>query len=147
MAATAQQSLKVIKQPRRVGRLRYGLWWFERTTAGARDGIRSLTAGVGKEMKWAAGLTAKALPIDLDKAEAEPWDDRRLFTGLLAFSVAAVALSLLLGVGVAQWMRTDSGALLIVCAGAVLVGALLLPLAHVVFASRRRSRPQAPERE
>jgi hypothetical protein len=126
--------------------MRYGLWWLERTAANARSGIRSLATGVGKEMRWAAGLTAKALPIDLDKAEARPWDDRRLFTGLMVFSVLAVALALLLGFGVAEWMRTESGALPIAGIGALAVGAVLLPLAYLVFASRRR-RPPSRERE
>ncbi|MFL1379247.1 MULTISPECIES: hypothetical protein [unclassified Nocardiopsis] len=129
--------------------MRYGLWWFERAAANARSGIRSLATGVGKEMRWAAGLTARALPIDLDKldrAEAQPWDDRRLFTGLTVFSVLAVALALFLGFGVAEWMRTESGALLIAGIGALAVGAVLLPLAYLVFASRRR-RPPSRERE
>ncbi|QUX24782.1 hypothetical protein K1J57_20720 [Nocardiopsis sp. MT53] len=146
MAATAQESLTVSKRPRRVGWMRYGLWWFEQAAAGARGGIRSLARGAGKEMRRAAGLTAKALPAGLEKAEAEPWDDRRLFVGLTAFSVVALALALLLGFGVAEWMRTEAGALPIVGVGALAVGVVLACLAYVVFASRQR-RPRAGERE
>lgn len=124
-----------------MGWMRYGLWWFEQAAAGARGGIRSLAGGVAKEMRWAAGLAAKSLPIDLEKAEAKPWDDRRLFVGLTVFSVVALALALLLGFGVAEWMRTEAGASLIAGLGALAVGAVLVPLAYVVFASRQRRRP------
>ncbi|CAL9594530.1 hypothetical protein SUDANB121_05325 [Nocardiopsis dassonvillei] len=121
--------------------MRQGIRRSEQTAAGARAGVRSLARGVVREVKWAVGLAARSLPIDLDRAEAEPWDDRRLFTGLAVFAVGAVALSLLLGFGVADWMRTEPSALLIAGAGAVAVGALLLSLAYLVFASRRRRRP------
>ncbi|WP_306371554.1 hypothetical protein [Nocardiopsis sp. CC223A] len=129
------------KRPLRVGWMRYGLWWLVQAAAGARSGIRSLTRGVGREMRWVVGLTAKSLPIDLEKAEAEPWDDRRLFAGLTVFSVVALAIALLLGFGVAEWMRTEADALPIVGLGALAVGAVLVSLAYLVFASRQRRRP------
>lgn len=131
---------------RRVGDARHGPRWYERAAAGARGGIRSLARRAGERAERIADPVARSLRMSPARSEAGPWDDRRLFTGLSVFAVAAVALSLLLGFGVADWMRTEPGALPIAGAGAVAVGALLLPLACLVFASRRR-RPPARKRD
>ncbi|MDT0329554.1 hypothetical protein [Nocardiopsis lambiniae] len=128
--------------------MRYGLWWVERATAGARGGIHAFTRAAAREIRGAADATLRLLPARAGRSTAsEPWDDRTLFTGLTVFSLVAVAVSLLLGFGVAEWMRTEPEALLIAGLGAVVVGAVLLPLGRLVFTSRRRRRAVAEERE
>lgn len=143
MAVTAQQALGVSRRPLRVGRVRYGLWWLDQATAGARARARAVTDGtatVGRELRWAAELSVRATLAGIDHARPEPWSDRGLTWLFGAIAVAAVAVAVLLGAGMAQWAMTSSDAMLFAAAGALAVGLVFLPLAYLVFASRRQRR-------
>lgn len=143
MAVTAQQALGVNRRPLRVGRVRYGLWWLDQATVGVRNRARAVTGGtaaVGRELRWAAELSARSTLAGVDHVRPEPWSDRGLLWLFGGISIAAVAVAVLLGFGMAHWAMTSSGATLFAAAGAVAVGAVLLPLAYLVFASKRRGR-------
>jgi hypothetical protein len=140
MAVTAQQALGIGRRPLRVGRIRYGLWWLDQTTAGARSRIRAVTDGVvlaGREVRWATELSVRTTVSQIDYARPGPWSDRRLLLCATALAVGALAVALVLGFGVAHWVMTESGSLPFAAAGALAVGLVLLPLAYLVFASRR----------
>ena len=141
MAVTAQQSLRVSKRPLRVGRIRYGLWWLEETTAGARTRVRAVadgTASAGRELRWAAELSARATSARFDHIRPEPLGDRSLLALMAVIAIAALAVALVLGVGVSQWLATAANSMLFAAVGALAVGCAILSLAFLVFASRRR---------
>ena len=143
MAVTAQQALGVSRRPLRVGRIRYGLWWLDQETAGVRSRVRAVgegTATVGRELRWAAELSLRATLAGIDHARPEPWSDRGLMWLLGTIAVAAVAVAIVLGVGMAHWAMTSSDAMLFAAAGALAVGLVFLPLAYLVLASKRRRR-------
>lgn len=143
MAVTAQQALGVSRRPLRVGRVRYGLWWLDQATAGARTRARAVTDGtatVGRELRWATELSFRATLAGIDNARPEPWSDRGLTWLFGAIAIAAVAVAILLGAGMAHWAMTSSDAMLFAAAGALAVGLVFLPLAYLVFASKRRRR-------
>lgn len=144
MAATVQQSLGVTKQPLRVGRIRYGLWLLEETTAGARTRVRAVvdgTATAGRELRWAAELSARATTALIAHVRPEPFDDRRLFGLMAIIAVAALGIALVLGIGVSQWLMTAENSMAFAAAGSLAVGLAVLSLAFLVFASRRRGHP------
>ncbi len=143
MAVTAQQALGVSRRPLRVGRIRYGLWWLDQATAGARSRARAVTGGaatVGRELRWAVELSARSTLAGIDHARPEPWNDRKLLVFVTVIAVGALAVALVLGVGMAHWAMTSSNAMLFAAAGAVAVGLAFLPLAYLVFASKQRRR-------
>lgn len=146
MAVTAQQALGVSRRPLRVGRIRYGLWWIDQSTAGARSRARAVTGGaatVGRELRWATELSVRSTLAGIDHARPEPWGDRKLLVFVAVIAVGALAVALVLGMGMAQWAMTSSDAMLFAAAGALAVGLALLPLAYLVFASKRRRRLSA----
>lgn len=143
MAVTAQQILGVGRRPLRVGRIRYGLWWVDQATAGARSWLWAMAAeagAVGRELRWAAELSVRATVTRVDRARPAPWSDRGLLLLATAFAVCSVALAVLLGFGMARWAMTASGFLPFVAVGALVVGVMLLLLVYLVFASRRGCR-------
>ncbi|WP_223830425.1 hypothetical protein [Nocardiopsis quinghaiensis] len=143
MAVTAQQALGIGRRPLRVGRIRYGLWWLDQTTAGTRSRIRAAAdeaAAVGRELRWAAELSVRTTVVRIGHARPEPWSDRRLLLCATVLAVCALAVALLLGVGMARWAMTESDSLPFAAAGALAVGLVLLPLVYLVFASRRGGR-------
>lgn len=143
MAVTAQQALGVSRRPLRVGRIRYGLWRLDQVTMGARTRARVVTDGtatVGRELRWATELSVRSTLAGIDHARPEPWSDRGLTWLFGMIAVAAVAVAVLLGVGMAQWAMTSSDAMLFAAAGALAVGLVFLPLAFLVFASKRQRR-------
>ncbi len=146
MAVTAQQALGVSRRPLRVGRIRYGLWWIDQSTAGARSRARAVTGGaatVGRELRWAAELSVRSTLAGIDHVRPEPWGDRKLLVFVTVIAVGALAVALVLGVGMAHWAMTSSDAMIFAAAGALAVGLTLLPLAYLVFASKRRRRLSA----
>lgn len=148
MAVTAQQALGVGRRPLRVGRIRYGLWCLEQATAGARSQVRVVGDGagtVGRELRWAAELSVRSTVAGIDHTRPEPWSDRRLLVLVAVIAVGALAVATVLGVGMAHWMMTSSGAMIFAAAGALSVGLAFLPLAYLVFASKRRGRLHARE--
>lgn len=141
MVATARQSLGVAKEPLRVGRVRYGLWLLEENTAGARTRARVVidgTAAAGRELRWAAELSARAMTAHIDHARPEPLDDRGLFGLMVIIAVASLGTALVLGIGVSQWLMTAANSMVFAAAGSLAVGLAVLSLAFLVFASRRR---------
>jgi hypothetical protein len=143
MAATAQQTLGVSRRPLRVGRVRYGLWWLEQATEGARARARAVGDGagtVGRELRWASELSVRSTLRGIDYARPEPWGDRKLLALVTVIAVGALAVALVLGVGMAHWAMTSANAMLFAAAGAVAVGLAFLPLAYLVFASKQRRR-------
>ena len=109
----------------------------------ARTRVRAFgdaTATVGRELRWAAELSVRVTLAGIDHARPEPWSDRRLMWLLGAIAVTAVAVAVVLGVGMAHWAMTSSNAVLFAAAGALAVGLVFLPLAYLVFASKRRRR-------
>lgn len=140
MAVAAQQALRVTRRPLRVGRIRYGLWWLDQVTAGARVRARAASAGVATvagEVRWAAELSARATVAGIARARPEPWTDRGLLALAGAIAVGAVALAVFLGFGMAQWAMTEPESPFFAAAGALAVGLAILPLGYLVFASRR----------
>ncbi|WP_017610411.1 hypothetical protein [Nocardiopsis xinjiangensis] len=132
------------KQPLRVGRVRYGLWLLEEAAAGARSRVRAVvdgTATAGRELRWAAELSARATTAHIDHVRPEPLGDRRLLGLMAAIAVAALGVSFVLGVGVAQWLMTAENSMVFAAAGSLAIGLAVLSLAFLVFASRRRRRP------
>ena len=165
MAVTAQQALGVSRQPLRVGRVRYGMWWLEQATAGARARVRAVgvdaaavgrsfghgtaavgrsfghgTVTVGRELRWAAELSVRAVAAGIDHVRPEPWSDRKLLALVAVIAVGALGVAIVLGMGTAQWMMTSADAMNFAAAGALAVGLTFLPLAYLVFASKRRAR-------
>lgn len=144
MAVTVQQSLGVTKQPLRVGRIRYGLWWLEEATAGARARVRAVadgTATAGRELRWAAELSVRAATVQIDHVRPEPMNDNRLLKLMAVLAFAALGIAVVLGIGVSQWLMTAENSMVFAAAGALAVGLAVLALAFLVFASRRgRSR-------
>ncbi|WP_087097931.1 hypothetical protein [Nocardiopsis sp. JB363] len=143
MAVTAQQALGVSRRPLRVGRIRYGLWRLDQVTMGARTRARVVTDGtatVGRELRWATELSVRSTLAGIEHARPEPWSDRGLTWLFGMIAVAAVAVAVLLGAGMAQWAMTSSDAMLFAAAGALAVGLVFLPLAFLVFASKRQRR-------
>ncbi|WP_285731212.1 hypothetical protein [Nocardiopsis sp. ATB16-24] len=143
MAVTAQQVLGVGRRPLRVGRVRYGLWWIDQATTGARSWPRVVAAevgAVGRELRWAAELSVRATVTRIGLARPEPWSDRGLLLLATAIAVCSVGLAVLLGFGMARWAMTASGFLPFVAVGALVVGVMLLLLVYLVFASRRGCR-------
>lgn len=144
MAVTVQQPLGVTKQPLRVGRIRYGLWLLEEATAGARTRARAVvdgTATAGRELRWAAELSARATTALIGHVRPEPLGDRRLLGLMAIIAVAALGIALVLGIGVSQWLMTAENSMVFAAAGALAVGLAVLSLAFLVFASRRRRHP------
>ncbi|WP_116247178.1 hypothetical protein [Nocardiopsis sp. FIRDI 009] len=126
-----------------MGRIRYGLWWLDQATVGVRVWPRSAAAGtvaVGRELRWATELTARATVARIDAARPEPWNDRRLLAFVTVVAVCALGVALVLGLGVARWAMTASGSLPFAAVGAIAVGVAFLVLAYLVFASRRGGR-------
>lgn len=143
MAVSAQQALRVNRRPLRVGRVRYGLWWLEYTTAGARSRVREAAGDVatmGRELRWAVELSARSTVVSVDRVRPEPWNDRKLTMYLALVAVIAVVTAIVLGVGLARWMMTAENSMLFAAAGALAVGCAFLSLAFLVFASKRRRR-------
>ncbi len=143
MAVTAQQALGVSRRPLRVGRIRYGLWWLEQASLGPRTRVRAFGEGVstvGRELRWATELSVRVTLVGIDHARPEPWSDRRLMWLLGTIAIAAVAVAIVLGMGMARWVMTSSNAMLFAAAGALAVGLVFLPLAYLVFASKRGRR-------
>jgi hypothetical protein len=150
MAVTAQEALGVSKRPLRVGRIRYGLWWLDQTTAGPRSRVRVVGDGaarvgrrVGRELRWAAELSLRSTVAGIEYARPEPWGDRKLFGLVTAIAVGALVVAVVLGMGMAQWAMTSSNTMFFAAAGAVAVGLTLLPLSYLVFVSRRGRAPSA----
>ncbi|QUX31719.1 hypothetical protein KGD83_11455 [Nocardiopsis akebiae] len=126
-----------------MGRIRYGLWWLDQNTAGARSLVRTVTDGAattGRELRWAAELSVRSAVVRADRARPEPWSERTLLFAAAAVAVCALAVALVLGVGMSRWAMTASDSLPFAAAGALAVGLVLLPLAYLVFASRRGGR-------
>ncbi|WP_159943828.1 MULTISPECIES: hypothetical protein [unclassified Nocardiopsis] len=123
-----------------MGRIRYGLWWLDQATAGTRSralAAAAAAATVGRELRWAAELSVRATVVRIDRARPAPLNDQTLLLLAAAVAVCALAVSVVLGFGMARWAMTASGSLPFVAAGALAVGLVLLPLAYLVFASRR----------
>ncbi|OKI17177.1 hypothetical protein A6A08_07970 [Nocardiopsis sp. TSRI0078] len=123
-----------------MGRIRYGLWWLDQSTAGVRSRMRAVAGGAavaGRELRWATELSVRATVAQLDHARPGPWSDRRLLLCATVLAVVALAVALLLGFGVARWVMTASDSLPFAAAGALAVGLVLLPLVYLVFASKR----------
>jgi len=143
MAVSAQRSLGVNRRPLRVGRVRYGLWWVEQIAAETRGRARE-TAGematVGRELRWAFELSARSTAVSIERVRPEAWNDRKLTVCLAIVAVLAVVTALVLGGGLARWMMTAENSMLFAAAGALAVGCAFLPLAFLVFASKRRRR-------
>ncbi|MCY9784448.1 hypothetical protein KIK06_11145 [Nocardiopsis sp. EMB25] len=126
-----------------MGRIRYGLWWLDQATAGVRGWPRTAAMGtvaVGRELRWATELTARATAARIDAARPEPWNDRKLLAFITVVAVCALGVALVLGLGIARWAMTASDSLPFAAAGAVAVGVAYLVLAYLVFASRRGGR-------
>ncbi|MEV2277313.1 hypothetical protein AB0I72_17180 [Nocardiopsis sp. NPDC049922] len=123
-----------------MGRFRYGLWWLDQATAGVRAWPGSVAAGaatVGRELRWATELGARVAVARIDAARPEPWNDGKLLAFVTVVAACALAVALVLGLGVARWAMTASGSLPFAAAGAIAVGLVLLVLTYLVFASRR----------
>ncbi|GAA1439680.1 hypothetical protein [Nocardiopsis tropica] len=143
MAVATQQALGVSRRPLRVGRIRYGLWWLDRTTAGVRGRARVFAGGAaaaGRELAWAAELSLRTTTRRAELARPEPWSDRKLLVSATVLAVCALAVATVLGAGMARWAMTESNSLLFAAAGAPAVGLVFLSLAYLVFASRRGCR-------
>ncbi|MFD3685854.1 hypothetical protein ACFWTE_13680 [Nocardiopsis sp. NPDC058631] len=143
MAVATQQVLGVNRRPLRVGRIRYGLWWLEQTTSGVRGRARTVTGGTaaaGRELLWATELSLRTMTRQAELARPEPWSDRKLLVSATVLAVGAVVVATVLGIGVARWAMTESNSLLFAAAGALAVGLVFLPLAYLVFASKRGCR-------
>lgn len=143
MAVATQQALGVHRRPLRVGRIRYGLWWLDQTTAGVRGQARAVaggTATVGRELLWATELSVRTMTRQAELARPEPWSDRKLLAFATALAVGALVVAIVLGAGMARWAMTASNSLLFAAAGALAVGLVFLPLAYLVFASKRGGR-------
>lgn len=143
MVVSAQQALGVNRRPLRVGRIRYGLWWVEQTTAGTRARAREAAGGmatVGRELRWAFELSARSTVLSIDRVRPEPWGDRKLTVYLAVVAVLSVVTAFVLGAGLARWMMTAENSMLFAAAGALAVGCAFLSLAFLVFASKRRRR-------
>lgn len=141
MAVSAQQALGVNRRPLRVGRIRYGLWWVEQTTAGTRARAREAAGDittVGRELRWAFELSARSTAVSIDRVRPRPWNDRELTVYLAVVAVVAVVTALVLGVGLARWMMTAENSMLFAAIGSLAVGCAFLSLAFLVFASKRR---------
>ncbi|OLT29984.1 hypothetical protein BJF83_09915 [Nocardiopsis sp. CNR-923] len=123
-----------------MGRIRYGLWWLDQVTAGvrARSGsVAASAAAAGRELRWATVLSARVAAARIDAARPEPWDDGKLLAFVAVVAACALAVALVLGLGIARWAMTAAGSLPFAAAGAVAVGLVLLVLTYLVFASRR----------
>ena len=143
MAVTVQQSLGVSRGPLRVGRFRYGMWWLDQATTGVRARARTVSGSVvtvGRELRWATELSVRATTAGVYQARPKPWSERKLLASVLMVAVCAVAVALVLGFGMARWAMTESDSLLFAAVGALAVGLVLLPLAYLVFASKRGGR-------
>lgn len=143
MAVTTQQALGVSRRPLRVGRIRYGLWWLDQNTTGARSLVRTVADGAattGRELRWAAELSVRSTAVRVGRTRPGPWSERTLLLAAAAVAVCALAVALVLGVGMARWAMTASDSLPFAAAGALAVGLVLLPLAYLVFASKRGGR-------
>lgn len=90
----------------------------------------------GRELRWATELSVRATAARVDHARPEPWSDRKLLLSAAVLAVCALAVAVVLGVGMARWAATTSDPLPFAAAGALAVGLVLLPLAYLVFASR-----------
>lgn len=143
MAVATQQALGVVRRPLRVGRIRYGLWWLDQNTTGARSLMRTAADGaatMGRELRWAAELSVRSTVVPAVRARPGPWSERTLLLAATAVAVCALAVAIVLGFGMARWAMTASDSLPFAAAGALAVGLVLLPLAYLVFASERGGR-------
>ncbi|PDP84444.1 hypothetical protein CQJ94_27610 [Glycomyces fuscus] len=126
-----------------MGRIRYGLWWLDQNTTGARSLMGTVAAGAattGRELRWAVELSVRSALVRADRARPGPWSERTLLFAAAAVAVCALAVAILLGFGMARWAMTAPDSLPFAAAGALAVGLVLLPLAYLVFASRRGGR-------
>lgn len=128
------------REPLRIGRLQYGLWWLEHTTAGTRWQVRqsalALVRSAG-EIRWLTLLTVQNTAVRARRARPSPWSDRGLCVMASVIAVGALSVALVLGVGISQWARTDPNALLPAATGSIAVGVAWLFLMYLVFAARR----------
>ncbi|GHC84583.1 hypothetical protein GCM10007079_26710 [Nocardiopsis terrae] len=126
-----------------MGRIRYGLWWLDQATTGPRSRVRAVGDGaatVGRELRWATELSVRSTVAGIDHVRPEPWGDRKLLVLVTVIAVGALAVALVLGVGMARWAMTLSNAMPFAAVGALAVGLAFLPLAYLVFVSKRRGR-------
>ncbi|MFV2197605.1 hypothetical protein [Nocardiopsis sp. LOL_012] len=126
-----------------MGRIRYGLWWVGQIAADVHAWSRMVAAAaaaIGRELRWATVLSARATAASLDAIRPSPWSDRKLLAFLSVVALCASTVAFVLGLGVSRWVKTAPDSSLFASAGAIAVGAVLLPMAFLVFASRRSSR-------
>ncbi|GHD16413.1 hypothetical protein GCM10007147_04470 [Nocardiopsis kunsanensis] len=116
----------------------------EEATTGARTRARAVadgTATAGRELRWAAELSARTTTARIDHVRPEPLGDRRLLGLMTVIAVAALVVALVLGIGVAGWLMTAENSMVFAAVGSLAVGFAVLSMAYLVFASRRRRHP------
>ncbi|MBB6171306.1 hypothetical protein HNR23_001366 [Nocardiopsis mwathae] len=106
-----------------------------------RPGWRALTSAAA-EVRWVVLLTALDTAARMERVRPHPWTDGKLLTALTVTAIGALSVAVLLGISLAEWWADTSRDLLPAAGGALVVGAALLTLLFLVFASTGPNRPE-----
>ncbi|TQN31892.1 hypothetical protein FHX37_1813 [Haloactinospora alba] len=131
------------RQPIRVGRTLYCRLWLAHHTFRIRSEARlswkvisTTVNATTTRVRTAANLAESRI----ERARPQPMTDKKLFWVLATFAAGALAVALLLGIALSEWMMTRSQDLLPAAGGAVLLGSAILALIYLVFASKKSRR-------
>lgn len=133
------------QQPLHVGWTRYLRLWLDHHADHLREemrpGWRALTSAAA-EVRWVVLLTALDTAARMERVRPHPWTDGKLLTALTVTAIGALSVAVLLGISLAEWWADTSRDLLPAAGGALVVGAALLTLLFLVFASTGPNRPE-----